>query len=103
MKEENKYLVLPISNFGDEKRIENYLDYERTYKMLSENELLFVVETNSDFLNIKESDSKFSYNLIHCIEIIGKKYSFQIHKEFENNKGLSRFGGICKGILISVK
>lgn len=102
LKELNKKLVLPLSNFLDGKRIENYLDYERTLKLISENELLFIVEENSNFLNTQKNDVEFPYNIINCINVIAEKQSLMINSQIEDHKAISSLSGSCKGLIISI-
>ena len=49
-------------------RLENYLDYERTRNMLGANELLYVIEQNSNFLNVMENKS-FDKNAAYLLEL----------------------------------
>lgn len=102
MKLLNKKLILPLSKISSNKRIENHLDYERTLDRLSENEWLFFIVKNSDFLDIEELNEKFSYNIMHCINVIAKKYSFAINSHTEEDKAVSTLFGLCKGFVISV-
>lgn len=102
MKVLKKKLILPLSHYLNDKRIDNYLDYERSLKLMSENELLFVVSRNSDFLDIKERNETFSYNIMHCINVIAEKCSLVINSQTEDNKVVSRLFDSCKGLVISV-
>lgn len=102
MKESNHKLILPLSNLVNDARIENYLDYGRTCELMSENELLFIVEESSGFLSIKEPDVVFPYYIMHCINVIAKKFSLVINSKIKDNKAVSHFGGSCKGLIIDV-
>lgn len=101
-KDSGTEIVFALSNYIDDLRLENYLDYERTLKGLSENQMLFIVEKNSGFLGMKEHDEKFPYNIWWCINKIAEKNSLIINKRVENDKAISRLGGKCKGIIIGV-
>lgn len=101
MKESNQKLIFPLSNFCDT-RIENYLDYGRTCKLISENELLFIAEQNSNFLDIKEHDMEFPYNIIHCINMIAENHSLVIRSQIENSKAISLLTGPCKAFGLKV-
>lgn len=101
MKETKLEIVFALSNYCED-RLENYLDYERTIKCLSENQLLFVVANNSGFLSMKEQDDKFPYNIWWCINKIAENSSLIIDKRIENNKAFAPFGGMCKCLIISV-
>lgn len=95
-------LVLPLTNWSAQPRIENYLDYERSTKLLTEDEILFIVELNSSFLNIDTSDGSFPNTLIQCINHLAAKNSLQITYRTEDHKAISRLSGVCKGYVISV-
>ncbi|MCI8781354.1 MAG: hypothetical protein HFH70_11870 [Lachnospiraceae bacterium] len=102
MKGNNQKLILPLSGLSNDRRIEYYLDYERTIKLLSENELLFRAEKNSNFLNIKESDVEFQYNIMHCINVIAEKHSLVIDSQTEDNKAFSTLIGLGKVFVLNV-
>lgn len=102
IKKSKMEIVFAISNFSDDVRLENYLDYERTIEHISENQLLFVVEKNSGFLSIKEHDEKFLYNIMWCMNKIAENNSLVINRRVEDDKAISHLGGMCKGLVISV-
>lgn len=101
VKESKLELVFALSNLG-EARLENYLDYERSFKRLSENQFLFVVEKNSGFLSMMEKDEKYPYNIWWYLNKIAEKNSLIIDKRIENDKAFSTFSGKCKCLIISV-
>jgi len=95
-------LVLPLSSFGFNNRIENYLDYERTIAKMEADELLLIVETNSNFLDLEDPDPLFPFNLMHCINVVADKLSLTISRITIDDKSVSRFDGKGKAIIISV-
>jgi PKD repeat protein len=101
LKNDKKKLVLPLSSF-DSNRIENYLDYQRTLEKINVDELLFITEDNSNFLNINDNDTLFSFNLLHCIKIIAQKKSLKISIANVDNKSVSPFDGKAQAIVISI-
>ena len=101
--QQNKKLVLPLSNMGQNERMENYLDYERTRNMLGTNELLYVVEQNSNYLNVKEDDEDFPYNIMECIRRSAQKRGLTLKKNVENDRAVSQLGGKCRGVIISLE
>ena len=103
LKKSKEKLILALSNFSEEKRLENYLDYERTVQKMEDREWLYVVETNSSYLSVKEDDEFFKFNVINCIHTLGQRYSMQITYQQEQNKAVSRMGGECSAIVITVK
>lgn len=102
LKDKKLKLIFPLSSYGKDNRIENYLDYERTRTMMSENELLFVVETNSNFLNTEEEDKDFPLNVINCIRILSKKLSLELKETVLDSGAVSRLGGICKVFIVDI-
>lgn len=99
---DNKYrLVLPLSSWSDN-RLENYLDYDKTISVMHADELLFVVEKNSNFLNTIDSDTTFQYNIMHCINLIAEKMLLKVKSMIVNDKSVSRFEGPGKAIIITV-
>ncbi len=102
LKDKKLKLLFPLSRYSMNDRIENYLDYERTRVMMGENELLFVVETNCSFLNTEEEDNAFPLNIINCIRLLSKKLSIELKETILNGKAVSRFGGICKALIIDM-
>ena len=64
---QKKKLIMPLSSISDTERLENYLDYERSRNMLGTNEIMFVVEQNSNFLSVIENDKDCPYNILGCI------------------------------------
>lgn len=92
-------LVLPLSSFSDN-RLENYLDYERTRSVMNADELLFIVEKNSNFLNIIDSDSNF--NIMRCINVVAKKKMLNVNSVILDNKSVSHLDGTGKAILLTV-
>lgn len=103
LQKKKKTLVLPLSEMLTIDRIDNYLDYERTCKMLGLEDYLFIVEQNSGFLSVKEDDDEFPFNIVHCIKRLAYKNGMTIMKKIENDKAESRFGGKCRGLLISLE
>lgn len=102
LKNTNQKIIFPLSNFNKENRIENYIDYDRTREIMGDHEWLYIVETNSNFLNTKEDDPEFPFNMYTCIRILADKYSMIIHDEIEVNRAFSPVGGMCKVLTISV-
>lgn len=102
MKENNYSLVFPISNLGNYKRVEVNLDTQRTIDCLQENELLFSVEKNSNFLSIENSPYSFKFNIYNCIHSAAEKASLKLSEHWEKRKGISRIEGFCDGLVISV-
>ena len=94
--------MFAISNLCNDERIEYYLDYERTNRLISENQLLFCANKNSGFLSIKEHDESFPYNILGCINKIAINNSLTINKRVEKDKAIESFGGMCKCLVISV-
>lgn len=100
--ENNKIkLVLPISSMSDS-RIEHYVDFEKTFAKIKSDELLFVPETNSNFLNISTQDDEFEFNLMRCIDEMAKKLSLSVERVIENNKSVSHIGGNGKALVVTI-
>lgn len=70
--------------------------------MMDENELLFVVETNGNFLNTEEEDNDFPLNIINCIRLLSNKLSIELKVTILDGKAVSRIGGICKALIIDM-
>ena len=102
LKDKKLKLIFPLSSYSANDRIENYLDYERTREMMSENELLFVVETNCIFLNTEEEDKDFPLNIVNCIRLLSKKLSIKLKETVLDGRAVSRLGGICKALIIDM-
>ena len=66
------------------------------------NELLFVVETNSSFLNTEEEDKDFPLNIVNCIRLLSKKLSIKLKETVLDGRAFSRLGGICKALIIDM-
>lgn len=99
----NKLKILfALSSYSMSDRIENYLDYERSREMMSEDELLFVVETNCNFLNIKEDDKEFPLNIMNCIRLLSKKLSLELSETMVDERAVSRLGDKCKVLVLSI-
>lgn len=94
-------LILPLSSWS-ENRLENHLDYDRTLQMMNSDEFLFVIEQNSSFLDIIDSDSNSQFNIMHCINIAAGKMMLNVSSTICNNKSVSRFGDYGKAIIITV-
>lgn len=102
LKDKKLKLIFPLSSYSTNDRIEYYLDYERTREMMSENELLFVVETNCSFLNTEEEDKDFPLNIVNCIRLLSKKLSIKLKETVLDGRAVSRLGGICKALIIDM-
>lgn len=102
MKGKQQKLLLPLSNWTD-KRVENYLDHERTGEKLLEDEILFIAADNSGFLSVKESDPDFPFNIIRCIKKIATDNCLVIDSQIENDRAVSRLNGLCNVYTIIVR
>lgn len=102
LKDKKLKLIFPLSSYSTNDRIEYYLDYERTREMMSENELLFVVETNCSFLNTEEEDKDFPLNIVNCIRLLSKNLSIKLKETVLDGRAVSRLGGICKALIIDM-
>lgn len=100
---QKKKIILPLSSISQNERLENYLDYERTRNMLGANELLYVIEQNSNFLNVMENNEDFPYNIMECIRCFLQKRGLTLIKSVEDNRAISRFEGKCRAIIISLE
>ena len=101
MKDNKIKLVLPMSPVS-ENRIDNLMDFERTFAKIKSDELLFFYENNSNFLNISTHDGEFKFNLMRCINEMAQKLSLDIEAVIENNKSVSRIGGNGKALIITI-
>lgn len=102
MKEYHQQLIFALSNYSDEYRVENHLDYEHTINRMKENEWLFIAETNSNFLSLKENDQEFPMNMLACLKLVEQKLSISINREIKEKRALSYVGGECKVLVISI-
>lgn len=101
MKDNNKKLVLPLCSFSDS-RLEYHLDYERTLQKINSDEVVFFVEKNGNFLNIKDIDHEFPFNIMHCINVAAQKLSLKITLIKQDNKAVSIIAGIGKAIILTM-
>ena len=101
MKNNKMKLVLPISSMS-KNRIDNLMDFERTFAKIKPDELLFVFETNSNFLNISIHDDGFEFNLMRCIDEMAKKLSLNIKTAIEDNKSVSILTGNEKAVVVTI-
>lgn len=101
LKNSNGHLVFPLASFCDD-RITVYTDIERTLKMLGANDYLFIPESNTNFLNLKDNDSGCPFNILTCLKVVAKLYNFELIMSIENNRIYENLGGIQKGFVIMV-
>lgn len=101
LKKNHLKLVLPLF-YASESYLDSNLDYERTLSKLKDDELLFVVEKNSNFLTTTDPDPKSQFNIMHCINVIGKKLKLTIDTEILDHKSVSRLDGDGKAIILTV-
>lgn len=92
-------LILPISLVGDEKKIENHLNYEASLSMLRTDELLFVPERNSGFLDMSHNQA-FPYNLWACLEKTAERCHVKLHISKEG-KRLQSVLGACDVFIVT--
>lgn len=95
-------ILFALSNYSSDDRIDNFIDYDRSREMMNEDEKLFVVENNSNFLNIKVDDELFPFNIMNCIRLLIKKLSLELKENIVDEKAVSRLGGKCKALVISI-
>ena len=93
-------LVLPLSDY-DENRISAYVDYERTFKLIHDNEYLFKHEINNEFLNIAESN--YNCNILKCIKQKAKSLDYTLKIKIEENKVNLSISGNSKGLIIEIE
>lgn len=101
LKNECFKLVLPLISFSDS-YLEVDLDYERTLNKMENDELLFVVEKNSNFLTTTDPDSNSQFNIMHCINVIAKKLNLAVNTVIQDNKSVSRMHSNGKAIILTV-
>ena len=102
LKEHHMKLLFPLSSFSSD-RIDTFVDYERTIRKLNEDELLFIPESNSDFLNLKDDDSDCPYNILVCIKKKAKELNLSLCSLIMNNKIFGRIEGNLKAFVLEVK
>lgn len=95
-------LVLPITKIGEHLRLEYYLDHQRTMQCLEPNEVLYIVEKNSGFLDVDE-ETEYPYNALKCIKMVADKGNIVLDQQKAKNKACSRLGGMCDAYIVSVK
>ncbi len=88
--EEKKKLVLPLSLILKNERLENYLDYEQSVKLLNADEYMVYVFYNSGFLSVKEEDKEFPININYCLTKAGRDLGLTMEKELTEKKAVSR-------------
>jgi len=95
-------LVFPISSFSTD-RVDVYVDYERTIKMLKEDELLFVPEDNGSFLNLIDDDKDCPYNILTCLKKKADELNLTLLSAIINNKVFGRIEGKLSAFVLEVK
>lgn len=93
-------LVIPVASWT-ENYVEVHMDNDKSYKMLSSNELLFVPDSNSSYLSLKRSKGGSQFKLIDCISALEERYSLSLSYEEKDKKAVSTTFGECKGLVIS--
>ena len=88
-------LILPLSGTNNY-RITSYTDFERTLKMLEDDEYLFIPEMNSDFLTIKEE----GVNLFSCLKQKAMELGFNLNNKIDENKVYDTFFKLSGGLII---
>ena len=101
LKDQKEKLVIPISDF-DDKRIEYYLDYQRSIEKLKDDEYLFCTMENSNFLNLELNCKDFPFNFTKCINTLAKQLGYNLHEEIIDEKCASQFCPSIKAMVISV-
>lgn len=102
IKNKSLRLLLPLSDLSQNNRIDNYLDYERTIKLMDNDHLLFFVESNSDFLNTTIPDRVYPCNIMHCLQEAVKKFSFNLKTQVVANKACSKLEGKTKSLEVTI-
>lgn len=88
-------LILPLSG-TDNYRISSYTDFDRTLKMLGDDEYLFIPEMNSNFLDIKET----GVNLFLCLKQKSMELGFNFNSRIDENKVYDTFFKLSGGLII---
>ncbi len=101
LKNNKEKLVIPISDM-DDKRIEYYLDYQRSIEKLKDGECLFITKENSDFLNLELDCKKFPFTFMKCVNTLAERLGYNLHKEIIDDKCVSHFCPSIKAMVISV-
>lgn len=102
MKMTNLKLVLPLSRLSDNNRLENYIDYQRSFDKLQANEILICVEDNSGFLSLSHDAEKYKYNIMNCLQIAAERNSFVLSIIRGKDKAFSHLGGNLDALVISI-
>lgn len=97
----NCRLIFPISSYGND-RVNTYIDIERTLKILKDNDYLFHPELNTDFLSLKENDSKCPYNIYMCIKQKATELNRTLNEGIEDNIVYEILSAKHKGFVVSI-